>query len=118
MKQALLLAILIILATNGGAQTVYNTPTGYQPKDREIDLNTPAQKWYDFKTYKPFATKKIICYSIALVSGVAHGIGEAYHAEPTIFETRWDASPRSGVGSASGDINGQMSTVKWFPAAG
>lgn len=60
---------------------------------------TTPLKWHDFKTYKPFTPKKIVCHSLALVAGVAHGVGEAFHAEPTIFETRWGVSDRSFWGS-------------------
>lgn len=35
------------------------------------------------------------------MSGIAHGAREAYHAEPTVFETRFGASDRSFWGSES-----------------
>lgn len=49
--------------------------------------------------YKPFTVKRIVCYSLSAISGIAHGFSEAQYAEPTIFESRWGVKSKSFFGS-------------------
>jgi hypothetical protein len=56
-------------------------------------------KWYSFKTYKFKGQKKQWVWGGYLIAGVLHGGREAYHAEPTVFEKRFNAKPLSFFGS-------------------
>lgn len=55
--------------------------------------------WYDFSTYKFKGEGKRIVWISYFAAGVLHGGREAYHAEPTVFEKRFNARPQSFFGS-------------------
>lgn len=56
-------------------------------------------KWYDFSTYKFRGGGKRAVLISYVVAGMLHGGREAYHAEPTVFEKRFNAAPQSFFGS-------------------
>ena len=60
---------------------------------------TPKLKWYDFSTYKFKGGGKRAVWIGYAVAGILHGGREAYHAEPTAFEKRFNAAPQSWFGS-------------------
>lgn len=55
--------------------------------------------WYDFSTYKFKGGGKRAVWIAYFAAGVLHGGREAYHAEPTVFEKRFNAAPLSFFGS-------------------
>jgi len=57
------------------------------------------EKWYDFSTYKFKGEGKRIVWISYFAAGVLHGGREAYHAESTVFEKRFNARPQSFFGS-------------------
>lgn len=76
------------LDTNGGPLVVWDNSKAFKnaPKLKPLDWSSYAQTW-DGKLYATW-----FAYAGA---GVAHGMREAYHADPYVFENRW------GVGSES-----------------
>lgn len=56
-------------------------------------------RWYDFSTYRFRGHKKQWVWGAYAVAGILHGGREAYHAEPTVFEKRFNAAPLSFFGS-------------------
>ena len=62
----------------------------------------PSEKpleWHSFKTYRFKGEGKRTVWISYAVSGILHGGREAYHAEPTVFEKRFNAAPLSFFGS-------------------
>ena len=55
--------------------------------------------WYDFSTYQFKGEGKRIVWISYFAAGVLHGGREAYHAEATVFEKRFNARPQSFFGS-------------------
>ncbi len=55
--------------------------------------------WYDFSTYRFKGEGKRAVWIAFAVAGILHGGREAYHAEPTVFEKRFNARPQSFFGS-------------------
>lgn len=55
--------------------------------------------WYDFNTYKFKGGGKRSVWISYAVAGILHGGREAYHAEPTVFEKRFNAASLSFFGS-------------------
>jgi hypothetical protein len=55
--------------------------------------------WYDFSTYRLKGEGKRAVWIAYAVAGVLHGGREAYHAESTVFEKRFNAAPLSFFGS-------------------
>jgi len=55
--------------------------------------------WHDFSTYKFKGEGKRIVWISYFAAGVLHGGREAYHAEATVFEKRFNAKPLSFFGS-------------------
>jgi hypothetical protein len=56
-------------------------------------------KWHDFKTYRFKGQGKRAVWISYTLAGILHGGREAYHAESTVFEKRFNASPLSFFGS-------------------
>jgi hypothetical protein len=56
-------------------------------------------KWYDFKTYRFKGQGKRAVWISYAIAGILHGGREAYHAEPTVLEKRFNAGPLSFFGS-------------------
>lgn len=55
--------------------------------------------WYDFSTYRFLGEGKRAVWISYAVAGILHGGREAYQAEPTVFETRFNVAPLSFFGS-------------------
>lgn len=55
--------------------------------------------WYDFSTYKFKGGGKRAVWIAYAAAGILHGGREAYHAEPTVFETRFGVAKQSFFGS-------------------
>ena len=62
-------------------------------------VEAPKPKWYDFSTYRFKGQGKRAVWIAYAVAGILHGGREAYHAEPTVFEKRFNAAPLSFFGS-------------------
>lgn len=56
-------------------------------------------RWYDFSTYKFRGGGKRAVWISYAVAGILHGGRETYHAQPTVFEKRFNAAPLSFWGS-------------------
>lgn len=56
-------------------------------------------QWYDFSTYRFKGEGKRAVWISYAIAGILHGGREAYHAEPTVFEKRFNAAPLSFFGS-------------------
>lgn len=113
MKAAICILIFLILCLSLNAQSCFgidDTPTvrdfqTVQPltaqEKQTLRLYPSAQplKWYDFSTYRFRGHKKQWVWGAYAVAGILHGGREAYHAEPGVFEKRFNASPTSFFGS-------------------
>lgn len=97
--------ILVCLSLNAqpctGCWGINSIPT-LSDSDRVALRLYPSEKplkWYSFKTYKFKGNKKQWAWGGYLIAGILHGGREAYHAEPTVFEKRFNAAPLSFFGS-------------------
>jgi len=71
-----------------------------QPDPVEWKIYTvPKLKWYDFSTYRFKGDGKRAVWVGYALAGILHGGREAYHAESTVFEKRFNAAPLSFWGS-------------------
>lgn len=61
--------------------------------------SAPILKWHDFSTYKFRGGGKRAVWISYAVAGILHGGREAYHAQPDVFERRFNASHTSFFGS-------------------
>lgn len=60
----------------------------------------PKPKFFNWKTYpKTLDGKQLSTWGVFVASGMMHGAREAYHAQPTVFETRFDVGSESFWGS-------------------
>jgi hypothetical protein len=66
-----------------------------------LRLQAPEKplKWYSFRTYRFKGGGKRAVWIGYAAAGVLHGGREAYHAEATVFEKRFNARPQSFFGS-------------------
>jgi hypothetical protein len=63
-------------------------------------LNSPDKRFFDWSNYvTTWDGKQAAVWGLFALSGVAHGIREAYHADPYIFERRNGVAPTSFWGS-------------------
>ena len=113
MKAAICILLFLILCLSLNAQACFgidDTPTdkGYltvQPLTEQekqtlrLYQSEGPLKWYDFSTYQLRGHKKQWVLGAYAVAGILHGGREAYHAEPTVFEKRFNAAPLSFFGS-------------------
>lgn len=105
MVKALCILIFFILCLSLNAQTgcfgIDATPTLTTADRMALHLYPAAQPmaWYDFSTYRFRGHKKQWVWGAYAVAGILHGGREAYHAEPTVFEKRFNAAPLSFFGS-------------------
>lgn len=74
------------------------TPTLTTQDKKALRLYSKLQ-WYDFSTYKFRGEGKRAVWISYAVAGILHGGREAYHAEPSVFEKRFNAAPLSFFGS-------------------
>ena len=113
MKEAICIALFIILCLSLNAQACFGIDDTPTDKDFQTVKPLTAQdkqavrlyqsegplKWYDFSTYQLRGHKKQWVLGAYAVAGILHGGREAYHAEPTVFERRFNAAPLSFFGS-------------------
>lgn len=113
MKAAICILLFLILSLSLNAQACFgidDTPTvrdfqTVQPltaQEKQFIRLYPSEhplRWYDFSTYRFRGHKKQWVWGAYAVAGILHGGREAYHAEPTIFEKRFNAAPLSFFGS-------------------
>lgn len=100
MKNTLIFTLLLFLC-NLSAQNTKNC-WGILDSDRVALRLYPSIQplaWYDFNTYKFKGGGKRAVWISYAVAGILHGGREAYHAEPTVFEKRFNAAPLSFFGS-------------------
>jgi hypothetical protein len=94
-----LLACLSLNAQKTGCFGIDDTPPTLTNEDKQaLRLYSPL-KWYDFSTYRLKGDGKRAVWIGYAVAGIMHGGREAYHAEPTVFEKRFNAAPLSFWGS-------------------
>lgn len=102
--KTLLFATLAFFATVAHAQNalcfgIDDTTPGLTKEDKQALRLYSTLKWYDFSTYKFKGGGKRAVWIGYAVAGILHGGREAYHAEPTVFEKRFNAAPLSFFGS-------------------
>ena len=93
-----LLACLSLNAQHAGCFGIDDTPTLTKEDKQALRLYSPL-KWYDFSTYKFKGGGKRAVWVGYAVAGILHGGREAYHAQPDVFEKRFNAAPLSFWGS-------------------
>ena len=93
-----LLACLSLNAQHAGCFGIDDTPTLTKEDKQALRLYSPL-KWYDFSTYKFKGNGKRAVWISYAAAGILHGSREAYHAEPTVFERRFNSAPLSFFGS-------------------
>ena len=104
MKTAILISLVAFFATTSNAQCNGcwgqndTVPTLTKQDKQALRLYSKLQ-WYDFSTYKFKGEGKRVVWISYFAAGVLHGGREAYHAEPTVFEKRFNAAPLSFFGS-------------------
>lgn len=92
-------ACLSLNAQKTGCFGIDDTPPTLTVEDKQaLRLYSPL-KWYDFSTYRFKGDGKRAVWIGYAVAGILHGGREAYHAEPTVFEKRFNAAPLSFWGS-------------------
>lgn len=97
-----LIACLSLNAQKTGCFGIDDTVPTLSDSDRvALRLYPSAQSlaWYDFSTYRFRGQGKRAVWIGYAVAGILHGGREAYHAEPTVFEKRFNAAPLSFWGS-------------------
>ena len=105
MKTALSILALFLLCNLSAQKNRYTcwgqndtVPTLTKQDKQALRLYSKLQ-WYDFSTYKFKGEGKRVVWISYFAAGVLHGGREAYHAEPTVFEKRFNAAPLSFFGS-------------------
>lgn len=113
MKAAICILLFLIFCLSLNAQACFGIDDTPTDKDFQTVKPLTAQekqflrlypsehplRWYDFSTYRFRGHKKQWVWGAYAVAGILHGGREAYHAEPTIFEKRFNAAPESFFGS-------------------
>jgi len=113
MKAAICILLFLILCLSLNAQACFgidDTPndkdylavqplTTQEKQALRLYQSERPLKWYDFSTYQFKGHKKQWVWGAYAVAGILHGGREAYHAEPTVFERRFNAAPLSFFGS-------------------
>lgn len=93
MRQKLLLLAFLSIVFSSSAQKLRWDNSAYF-KDK---AKAPFLDWSDWS--KTWDGKQIASWSLFLLSGVAHGIGEEYHKDTHIFERTYGVDPLSFWGS-------------------
>jgi len=98
--------ILILISLAGLCRAQHTGCFGITPELSDSDRialrlypSAPVLKWYDFSTYRFKGHGKQWVWGVFAVAGILHGSREAYHADPTVFERRFNAAPVSFFGS-------------------
>ena len=97
--------ILVCLSLNAqpctGCWGITEIPVLSDSDRAALRLQAPEKplKWYSFRTYRFKGEGKRVVWISYFAAGVLHGGREAYHAEPTVFEKRFNAAPLSFFGS-------------------
>lgn len=109
-----MLTIFGVTACNG--QTAKQTPDPYGHfrwngsgyfKTNDY-LQAPDKRLFDWSSYtQTWDGKQLTIWGLFALSGVAHGIREAYHAQPNVFEKRNGVAPTSFWGSEAWKRNYQ-----------
>ena len=108
MKAALIFALLFLSIIANAQHTGCFGITDSVLKDNlstedryTIRLFPSAQplNWYDFSTYRLKGGGKRAVWIAYAAAGILHGGREAYHAEPGVFEKRFNVAPLSFFGS-------------------
>lgn len=108
MKNIIIILFLTLLQFNLSAQYSQKkdqnfdrfrwNSSGYFKTD-EYKLS-PDKKLLDWKNYNStWDGKQFAIWSVFAISGIAHGMREAYHADPYVFETQWKVLEKSFWGS-------------------
>lgn len=102
--KALLAILAILYLCNLSAQKDCSTcwgqnATALTMQDKQALRLYSKLNWYDFSTYRFKGEGKRAVWIAYAVAGILHGGREAYHAEPTVFEKRFNAAPLSFFGS-------------------
>ena len=105
MKTALSILALFVLCNLSAQKNCYtcwgqnDTVQTLTKQDKQALRLYSKLEWYDFSTYRfKGGGKRAVWIAYAAV-GILHGGREAYHAEPTVFEKRFNAAPLSFFGS-------------------
>jgi len=98
---ASLLACLSLNAQNpcAGCWGKNDTSATLTTQDKKTLRLYSKLQWYDFSTYRFKGSGKRAVWISYAIAGILHGGREAYHAEPTAFEKRFNAAPQSWFGS-------------------
>jgi len=97
-----LIACLSLNAQKTGCFGIATTTPTLSDSDRVALRLYPSAKplaWYDFSTYRFRGHGKRAVWIAYAMAGILHGGREAYHAESTVFEKRFNAAPLSFFGS-------------------
>lgn len=91
-QACLIAAMLIAVMQCAFGQTAWNSARFFetQPKERFLNWSSLPKAWDG---------KQITLWAAYAISGIAHGSREAYHAQPTVFETKFGAGQTSFWGS-------------------
>ena len=69
-------------------------------------LKNPDKRFLDWKNYaNTLDVKQFTLFFISGLSGIAHGMREAYHADPYVFETGFGSKSESFFGSDAWKLN-------------
>jgi hypothetical protein len=105
MKTTLSILTLFFLCNLSAQKNCYacwgqndTVPTLTKQDKQALRLYSKLQ-WYDFSTYRFKGEGKRAVWISYAVAGILHGGREAYHAESTVFEKRFNAAPLSFFGS-------------------
>jgi len=94
--QGCLIAFLLIVL----AQCAFGQKTGFQWNNAKLFQAQPKEKFLNWSSWtETWDGKQISMWAAYAISGIAHGSREAYHAEPTVFESRFGAGQTSFWGS-------------------
>ena len=93
--------IFLLFAANANAQCwgVDDTPIYPDPIPLSIEDKQALRLFPSKNPYKWKGNGKRIVWGAYLIAGILHGGREAYHAEPTVFEKRFNVAPTSFFGS-------------------
>jgi hypothetical protein len=105
MKIALSILAFFILCNLSAQKNCYTcwgqndtVPTLTKQDKQALRLYSKLE-WYDFSTYRFKGQGKRAVWISYTLAGILHGGREAYHAESTVFEKRFNAAPLSFFGS-------------------
>lgn len=107
-----IIALALFVAVKCAAQIetvrgpITHPPHGIKWNQSAYFATAPKLKALDWSTYgKTVDGKQITTWALFAGAGVAFGMREAYHAQPTVFETRWGVGRKSFWGSEAWQRN-------------